>query len=190
MKELDQDGGGALRTARLLLRPPRECDAPHLAVLADNWAVASMLARMPHPYDEADAASWIRHALSDGAERVFVIALAQTGTPIGACGISPAEWTDGSQLGYWLGEPYWSRGYATEAAQALVSLAFADPALTHLWCSCRVTNERSRGVLRKCGFQFHGAGMMFTRAASSSVPVEYYCLDREVWLALSAWQAA
>jgi RimJ/RimL family protein N-acetyltransferase len=132
----------------------------------------------------------LARARADEAETAFVITLAKGRALIGACGIGPATWTEGRQIGYWLGAPYWRRGYATEAARAMVDLAFGSEKLAHLWCSCRVTNEGSRGVIHKCGFQFHSAGMMFMRAAGASVPVEHYCLDRSVWLAFNRWRAA
>ena len=190
MNENDRNGHHEIETTRLRLRQPRLSDARQLAILADNWAVASMLSRMPYPYHETDAIKWIKRSRTDSTESAFVITLGDTNAVIGACGIGPTTWTEGRQIGYWLGEPYWGRGYATEAAQAMATLAFDNPELTHLWCSCRVTNERSRGVIHNCGFQFHGAGLLFMRAANASIPVEHYCLDRSVWLALSSWRAA
>lgn len=178
-----------IETPRLVLRRPRMDDAEAIAVLADNWAVASNLARMPHPYRLADAHEWIEAIAASDEETAFAITPAATGEFIGACGVGPTTWTEGSQIGYWLGEPFWGRGYATEAARAMVELAFADPALGHLWCSCRVTNEGSRRVIHKCAFQYHGAGMLFMRAAGVAVPVEHYCLDREVWSALDRWRS-
>ena len=188
-EQADQDGLW-IETGRLVLRRPHLSDAPAITALAGDWAVASNLATMPHPCREADARDWISRARADEAETAFVITLAKGRALIGACGIGPATWTEGRQIGYWLGAPYWRRGYATEAARAMVDLAFGSEKLAHLWCSCRVTNEGSRRVIHKCGFQFHGAGMMFMRAAGASVPVEHYCLDRSVWLALNRWRAA
>ena len=48
-----------LVTERLVLRPPHDDDIPELAVLANNRHVAEMLARMPHPYGEAEARAFL-----------------------------------------------------------------------------------------------------------------------------------
>ncbi|TIX38096.1 MAG: N-acetyltransferase, partial [Mesorhizobium sp.] len=49
----------ALATERLVMRAPRESDIEQLVALADNRHVAEMLARMPHPYGEAEARAFL-----------------------------------------------------------------------------------------------------------------------------------
>ena len=64
-----------------------------------------------------------RHVRADGSRApVYALTLAGTGTFIGCAGLNATD--RGLELGYWIGEPYWKRGYATEAAHALVDLAF------------------------------------------------------------------
>jgi len=48
-----------LVTERLVMRAPRESDIAQLVELADNRHVAEMLARMPHPYGEAEARAFL-----------------------------------------------------------------------------------------------------------------------------------
>ena len=52
---------------------------------------------------------------------------------------------------------------------------------------CRVTNVGSRRVIQKCGFQFQGTGMVPSLAVGSTVPVEWYRLDRKTWMSLRSW---
>ena len=122
-----------LATENLVMRAPQESDIAHLVALADNHHVAQMLARMPHPYGEAEA-----------------------------------------------------RAYATEAAHALVDLAFRNTAISVLHASCRVINPASRRVIHKCGFQYAGQGMLNSIVAGQ-VPVERYRLDRKTWVSLRTW---
>ena len=185
-----KDECARIETARLVLRRPCMTDAAAVAALANDWLVASNLATMPHPYRIADAREWIERIEDRACERAFVILCSRSGVVMGACAIAETPWTDGRQIGYWLGRRFWGHGFATEAARAMVDLAFADDALHHLWCSCRVTNDRSRQVIHKCGFQFHSADMMRMLATGAAVPIEHYCLDRPVWLALHRWKAA
>ena len=86
-----------------------------------------------------------------------------TATLIGACGI---DLRDGPtpEIGYWLGVPYWGRGYATEAARAVIDHAFGDLDHEALQAGARVSNPASRRVLEKCGFQWTGVGLYRIRA--------------------------
>ncbi len=114
-----------LKTERLLLRPLRAADAERLAALADNWNVARMLSRMPFPYTLDMAHEWIgkQSALRAGGEE-HAYALDLDGDFIGTCGVQAHA--DGThEIGYWVGEPYWNRGYASEAATAVLAAAVA-----------------------------------------------------------------
>ena len=55
------------------------------------------------------------------------------------------------ELGYWLGQPYWGHGYATEAAHAVVAAARSAGA-TAMRSRALLSNTGSRSVLRKVGF--------------------------------------
>ncbi|TIS45942.1 MAG: GNAT family N-acetyltransferase, partial [Mesorhizobium sp.] len=96
-------------------------------------------------------------ASSRRAGIVRALRLASTGTFVGCAGLNTTD--RGLELGYWIGEPYWKRGYATEAAHALVDLAFQKTSIQVLHASTRVINPASRRVIHKCGFQYAGQGM-------------------------------
>ena len=174
-----------LVTEQLVLRAPHDDDVPELAVLANNRRVAEMLARMPHPYGVEEARAFIsksRERRSAGC--AYAVTLAESGAFIGCAGLNMTD--RGLELGYWIGEPYWKHGYATEAAHALVDVAFRSTAIEDLHVSCRVINPASRRVIHKCGFQYAGQGMLDSLAAGQ-VPVERYRLDRRTWLSLRSW---
>ena len=174
-----------LKTARLILRVPDEADVPALAELANNRAIAEMVARMPHPYGEAEARAFVTMAgrMRPGGA-VYAMTLAGTGEFVGCAGLNSTE--RGLELGYWVGEPYWNRGFATEAAHALVDLAFEATPVQVLHVACRVINPASRRVVHKCGFQYGGQGMIDSIVAGR-VPVERYRLDRKAWASLRNW---
>lgn len=176
-----------LVTERLVMRAPHVEDVPDLARLANNRRVAEMLARMPHPYGEKEALHFIDASARPQAGCAYAVTVAETGEFVGGAGLNPTA--RGLELGYWIGEPYWGRGYATEAAQALVDLAFRATAIDVLNVSCRVTNAASRRVIHKCGFQYSGQGMMNSLAAGQ-VTVERYRLDRKIWIGLRGWAAS
>ncbi|MFB2552909.1 GNAT family N-acetyltransferase [Ensifer soli] len=178
-----------LLSPRLVLRAPHDDDIDALAHLANNANVATMVSRMPHPYTVADAADFVRRT-KDGAigKCVYAITIAETGAFVGCCGVEP-HGADGRtvEIGYWLGEPHWNRGYATEAAQALIDMAFRTREIDGIDARCRVMNVASRRVIQKCGFQLQGGGMVDSLALGGSVAVEWYRLDRKTWLSLRSW---
>ena len=66
-------------------------------------------------------------------------------------------------LGYWAGELFAGRGYVTAAVRALIPYVFEELKLHRLQAACLPENERSRAVLRKCGFTEEGIARGFLR---------------------------
>jgi len=174
-----------LETERLQLRAPRLEDAKIVANLANDRRIAENTARVPHPYRRADAEDFIAAANRNGGETVFVVTLRDSAL-IGACGLMIDE-RETPEIGYWLGAKYWGKGYATEAARALIDHAFTDLDCEALQAAARVTNPASRRVLEKCGFQWTGAGLLRVRALNSSAPVDRFRLDRGLWASIKSW---
>lgn len=173
-----------LETKRLALRAARLEDAKAVAALANDRRIAENTARIPYPYKLADAEQFIAGASKKG-EAAYLVTL-RDGTIVGACGLMFRE-DDAPEIGYWLGVPYWNKGYATEALHALIDYAFTD--LTHdaVQAGARVTNPASRRVLEKCGFQWTGVGLYRIRAINSSAPIDRFRLERGIWTALKTW---
>ncbi|MCD7108241.1 GNAT family N-acetyltransferase [Rhizobium sp. DKSPLA3] len=177
-----------LLSPRLVLRAPHEDDIDALAHLANNANIATMVSRMPHPYTVADAADFVRRTNAGTIGKcVYAITKADTGAFLGCCGVEPHEDGRTAELGYWLGEPHWNKGYATEAAQALIDMAFRTREIAQLDARCRVMNVASRRVIQKCGFQYQGGGMVGSLALGGMVPVEWFRLDRKTWISLRSW---
>jgi RimJ/RimL family protein N-acetyltransferase len=176
-----------LATARLVLRAPRREDAKTIASLINDRRIAENTSRIPHPYSVADAHAFLAQVNRTPAEPTFLIALAD-GTVIGGCGIGTLRGPD-PELGYWIGVPYWGRGYGTEAARAVIDHAFADLGCERLAGGARVSNPASRRVLEKCGFQWTGVSLIRIRALKSSAPVDRFRLDRGLWASLKSWGA-
>jgi RimJ/RimL family protein N-acetyltransferase len=175
-----------LETERLTLRAPRHEDIKPIALLANDRRIAVNTARIPHPYRVEDAEQFIAGVNRRDRELSFVITCGNT--LIGGCGIDPRE--DGLELGYWLGVPYWGRGYATEAVRALIDHAFGDLEHETLQAGARVSNPASRRVLEKCAFQWTGVRLTRIRAINSAAPSDRFRLDRGLWASLKAWGRA
>jgi RimJ/RimL family protein N-acetyltransferase len=178
-------GVSELATERLILSVPGEADIPEMVELANNRRIAEMLARLPHPYGEAEARTFISLVAGQPMSgAAFAMRTKAEGQFVGVAGLNATP--RGLELGYWVGEPHWGKGFATEAAHAMVDLAFRATAIPVLHVSCRVINPASRRVIHKCGFQYAGQGMMDSTVAGK-VPVERYRLDRKTWQSLRSW---
>ncbi len=137
-----------ITTDRLVLTTPTLAHVPEMAALANNKAIHAVLSRLPHPYAESDGVFFVEQIARGPEEHAW--AIIRDGHYIGTMGlhILPDMLPE---LGYWLGEPHWGQGYATEAAHAVVAAARAAgcPALRS---RALLSNAGSRNVLRKVGF--------------------------------------
>jgi RimJ/RimL family protein N-acetyltransferase len=172
------------RTKRLILRELDTGDARPISALAGDWDVARMTARIPFPYSEPLAHHWMR-GIEPGE---YVRGVELDGTLIGAVGYMPQA--DGSaEIGYWIGKPWWGRGFATEAARALVRYCFGTARIDRLTCCHFVDNPASKRVIDKLGFRLIGPCTAWCEARGSEVATIRYERRRPV-LARLLWRPA
>ncbi len=144
-------------TERLLLRPWTEADASDLYRYAQNPNVGPHAGWLPHQSEE-ESRKVIRELLSapyhyailrhDGTECIGSIAL-RLYQP-GDHNYAPET----GELGYWIGEEFWGRGYAAEAAQCLIRYAFDTLHLKKVWAGFYEGNTQSERVMHKCGMRY------------------------------------
>ena len=115
-----------INTERLILRPFDQCDARQVQYLAGAKEITDMTARIPHPYPDGEAESWIsshRAQWENGTLVVFAITLNEGNQLVGAISLMGIENSE-AELGYWVGVDFWGNGYATEACSAIVKFGF------------------------------------------------------------------
>lgn len=66
----------------------------------------------------------------------------------------PAAISSDADIGYELDPAWWGRGYATEAAQALVGFGIDQLGLHRIWAWCIADNAASVAVLKRVGMKF------------------------------------
>lgn len=175
-----------LETDRLILRAPNLDDAMAVAKLANNRKIAEMTALLPHPYGIEDATRWISSLPAETGHWNFAIVERESEKLVGVCGYGKRV-LPGLEIGYWLGEPHWGQGFATEAMRAVIDHLFSTTSLEEIAAGCRVTNLASKRVLEKCGFQWTGVALFRVRALKASVPADQFRLERRNWASLRAW---
>lgn len=178
-----------LKTDRLILRPLEEGDRERLVALIGDWEVARMLSSVPHPYTEADFRDFLnRQKDKQAAGNQELFALTQVDRPtdglIGCVGVHLDKDADNAgtrELGYWLGRPYWGKGYASEAARAAVDFAFERLNAPLLESGHIVGNKGSRNVLEKLGFRFTHVEKLWCVARARYVDSRRVVLTRRDW---------
>ena len=149
-----------LQTERLTLRPYALSDIPALMPLIGAREVAATTLRIPHPYTESDARSFIagtQEGLPSDSEMRLGIVLRESDTLCGGVGLRIEADHRRAELGYWIGVPYWGNGYAAEASRALVDYGFATLGLHRIFASHFANNPASARVLRKIGMRHEGS---------------------------------
>lgn len=141
-----------IRSARLFLRPAWPEDWAELHDAVNDEGVVRNLARAPWPY-RADDARWFVSREADPRHPDFLVTLpgAEGARIIGCAGIAAGE-AGSVELGYWIAREHWGRGYATEAARAVLSVA-RSIGHDRIEASHFLDNPASGRVLRKLGFR-------------------------------------
>ncbi len=173
-----------LTTENLVLRAPNKDDVQDIAVLANNRKISSMLESMPYPYFDKHAEAFIDNvSRPDAGEVVFAMTHADTGELMGICGLHLVKRRfEMPHLGYWLGEEFWGKGYATEAARALVDLFFKAGTEDTLLISVLEANVASRRVIEKCGGNFWKQEKHFSDVFKKEQAVDHFRITRESWM--------
>ena len=150
-----------LHTERLTLRPFTVQDAPAVQRLAGDIRIAQGTTAVPHPYEDGMAEAWIgSHAALLAQKREIVFAIEERGTAdlVGAASLLnlSAAAHARAELGYWVGVDHWSRGYCTEAVEALMRFGHSTLGITRFVGRCLAWNTASAAVMRKAGLQPEG----------------------------------
>jgi ribosomal-protein-alanine N-acetyltransferase len=148
-----------LRTERLILRPFELSDAKIVQQKAGDKAVAETTANIPHPYPDGAAEEWIsthQPKFESGELINYAITLEKTGELIGAVGLVINKRFNRAELGFWIEKDLWGKGYATEAARALMDYGFNKFGLHKIFAEHMTRNPVSGKVMKKLGMQKEG----------------------------------
>lgn len=147
-----------METERLLLRRWEESDAESLFEYASDPDVGPIAGWPAHRSIE-ESLNVIKNVFS--VPECYAICEKKNGEAIGAISLKMnghtdmTERDDECELGYWLGKPFWGRGYVPEAARAILRHGFEELGMTTVWCGYYDGNEKSRRVQEKLGFAYH-----------------------------------
>jgi RimJ/RimL family protein N-acetyltransferase len=165
-----------IRSERLFLRPGWPEDWRDIMAQVADEAVVRNLEAVPWPYTSDHAREFAALAQDPRCPHFLVTLPGADGAQlIGCIGLKRGD--DGIELGYWFGRDHWGRGYATEAASAVLRLART---LGHRMVrACHfVDNPASGRVLRKLGFADTGVKRRsFCHGRGEFVPAALLAID-------------
>jgi len=148
-----------ITTERLVLRLFQPSDAEAVTALCDNYNIYKNTLYLPYPYRLNDALTWIdKHYDNFMEDRLYEFAVTDKGTGeiFGAIALSNNKAFNHGEIAYWIGEPYWGNGYATEAAKSILQFAFDDKKLHKVFARCFPSNLASASVIEKIGMRKEG----------------------------------
>jgi RimJ/RimL family protein N-acetyltransferase len=128
-------------------------------MLADDISIAAGVLEIPHPYTLEDARQWIGEHNSlwrRGEQYIFAITEKGTADLAGAASLRLNGVHAHAELGYWIGRPFRGRGYATEAAEALLEFGFLGLGLHRIYARHLAWNTASSRVLSRIGMRHEG----------------------------------
>jgi ribosomal-protein-alanine N-acetyltransferase len=117
--------------------------------------------RIPFPYTDAEASSWIKHVVEETQKFGRSVSWAirrDDGFLIGGIGIDDfePEKSHRAMFGYWLAKPYWNQGIMSKAVKIVSDFALSELNLIRLAAFVFDLNLASARVLEKAGFQREG----------------------------------
>lgn len=173
-----------IETERLILREMQESDLGPLCEALNNIRIVRNTARIPWPYRLDDAAEHLRRVRDTGAGSLRLMIVLKQAPQTIAGGIAYEAEISGhaAELGYWLAEPMWARGFGYEAARAVTTHAFEITGHERLVASYHHGNEASRRILDRLGFRLTHHARMYTLGAGTLAETAVLELTRKEWL--------
>lgn len=141
----------------IILRPWQKQDAQELAAVANNRNIWNNVRNaLPSPYTVMDALQWISHVNDQNPVLNFAVVCNEK--VVGSIGCTPKEDISCKtiEIGYFIGEPYWRKGIATESVKQLVDFIETRLNITRIEAHVFASNKTSMTVLRKNGFYLEG----------------------------------
>ena len=156
-------------------------DLDNLVQCANNINVWNNLRNyFPHPYMVENGTEWLEKVI--GAEPVINFAIDLNGVAIGGIGIilNSDVYVMSAEIGYWLGEPFWGQGIATEAVRQMIEYVFYYFDIVRIYAEVFEINKSSMRVLEKNGFYLEGV-------RRKAVLKNAKLMDDYIWVKLRPW---
>lgn len=142
-----------------IIREWRMEDKRDLAAMLNNKNILNNLRDgLPYPYTVKDAEEYITAMLSADKTKTFAFAITLDDVVIGSIGVFRCDniHSRTAEMGYYIGESYWGKGYGTSAVKQISKYIFEHTDIIRIFAEPFAYNTASCRVLEKAGFQFEG----------------------------------
>jgi [ribosomal protein S5]-alanine N-acetyltransferase len=169
-----------LTTKRLILRELRLSDAAAIYKHINNINIAKQTASIPHPYSLTKAKQFIRQTITQRTKKPrsdyrFAITQKQSSEVIGVIWLGDIKDTHQSaEIGYWLSEAHWGKGFMTEALRAALDFLITKRNIRRVQAEVYAQNKGSAQVLKKLGFTREGKKRQAVKAAATGILHDVY----------------
>ncbi|MHA7584217.1 GNAT family N-acetyltransferase [Paenibacillus vandeheii] len=171
-----------MTTERLLLRLFTKADAETVTGLCNDYNIYKSTLTLPYPYTLDCAMSWIEHHQENfDTDKLYEFAICdrETDALYGAIALSNHQRYDNGELSYWVGQPFWGNGYATEAAKAILDFAFDVKKYHKVYARHFASNPASGQVIQKIGMKKEGVLMDHVKKDDRYEDLIYYGIVRD-----------
>lgn len=165
----------------VIIRQWTNDDLDNLVEYANNINIWNSLRNyFPHPYTKEKGEEWLNKTI--GCEPVVNFAIDLDGKAVGGIGLilNSDVYIMSAEIGYWLGEPFWGLGIATEALRQIVEYTFYYFDIIRLYAEVFENNKASMRVLEKNGFYLEGV-------RRKAVLKNATLMDDYIWVKLRPW---
>lgn len=164
------------------IRPWAMEDAADMASAMNNKNVQNNLRDgIPFPYTVADAENYIRSLLNGENENRYAFAIIFNNKVVGSIGVTRNEniHRRTAELGYYVAEPYWGKGIATNAVKEVCEYIFENTDIVRVFAEPFSYNTASCRVLEKAGFSFEGTLRQNAIKNGKVLDMKMYALIKE-----------
>jgi RimJ/RimL family protein N-acetyltransferase len=164
-----------------LIRQWTQYDFASLVKYADNINVWNKLRNyFPSPYTEENGKAWLDKTI--GSLPIVNLAIDLDGEAVGGIGLilNSDVYVMSAEISYWIGEPFWGKGIATEAVRQMTEYTFHYFDIIRLYAEVFENNKASMRVLEKNGFYLEGV-------RRKAVLKNGVLMDDYIWVKLRPW---
>jgi RimJ/RimL family protein N-acetyltransferase len=151
-----------LETDRIILRPMKKEDVEPIFAMRSDADVMRFI-RAP-AIKRGEAENWINLVSSRWADEKIgfcSVIEKQSGKFLGWCGLWRLPETDEIEVGYAIAKEFWRKGYAVEAAEALLKYGFEKLNLNKIVAVAFPENKASQRVMEKLGMSYDYTGEFY-----------------------------
>jgi RimJ/RimL family protein N-acetyltransferase len=149
--------------------------------LASHRLIADTTLNIPHPYPEGGAVDWISshedQALNNQSY-ALAITTKENEELVGSIAIRFERYNK-AELAYWMGVPFWGKGYTSEAALRLVQYGFIERKLNKIFAAAFTRNPASSKVMKKIGMSYEGTFKQHVEKNGHYEDLVYYAILKE-----------